>query len=43
MHSPPHSHGEGSETSEEGAIEFQRRVNNVKETIVINTKDNPKY
>jgi len=28
---------------EEGAIEFQRRVSNVKETIVINTKDNPKY
>jgi hypothetical protein len=28
---------------EERAIEFQRRVSNVKETIVINTKDNPKY
>ena len=28
---------------EEGAIEFQRRVSNVNETIVINTKDNPKY
>jgi len=27
----------------EGAIEFQRRVINVRETIVINTKDNPKY
>jgi hypothetical protein len=28
---------------EEGAAEFQRRVSNVRETIVINTKDNPKY
>jgi hypothetical protein len=33
----------GLETGEEGVMEFQRRVNNVKETIATNTKDNPKY